>query len=194
MADVAVPYRRLDADSRSWLLGRCREAIARHVAHQPPLREPTDIPPLCQQRLACFVTLHTLNAQLRGCVGALEAHEPLWRQAEQMAVAAAARDPRFDPLRPAELDDIVVEVAALSPRASARPQDVVVGRHGLWIESGVHRGVLLPQAAQTYGWGRETFLSEACARAGLDREAWRSGKVSIEVFTADVFTESARLQ
>jgi AmmeMemoRadiSam system protein A len=194
MADVAVPYRPLDDPSRSWLLGRCREAIARHLAHQPPLGQPADVPPLCQQRLACFVTLHTLGAQLRGCVGALEAHEPLWRQAEQMAIAAATRDPRFAPMRTAELDDIVVEVAALSPRTTARPQDVVLGRHGLWIEQGVHRGVLLPQAAQTYGWGRETFLAEACARAGLDRQAWRSGKVSIEVFTADVFTESTRLQ
>ena len=194
MAAVEVPYRRLDADSRSWLLSRCREAIARHLAHQPPLREPAHIPPLCQQRLACFVTLHTLDAQLRGCVGALEAHEPLWRQAEQMAIAAASRDPRFAPMRPSELEDIVVEIAALSPRKPVRPQEVVVGQHGLWIEQGVHRGVLLPQAAQTYGWGRETYLAEGCARAGLDREAWRSGKVSIEVFTADVFTESARLQ
>ena len=92
MADVAVPYRRLDNESQTWLLGRCREAISRHVAHQPALRDPETIPPLCQQRLACFVTLHTLGAQLRGCVGALETHEPLWRQAVQMAIAAATRD------------------------------------------------------------------------------------------------------
>lgn len=194
MADVAVPFRPLDARSRTWLLGRCREAIARHLAHQPALREPQDIPPLCQQRLSCFVTLHTLSAQLRGCVGALETHEPLWRQAEQMAIAAATRDPRFAAMRTAELDDVVLEIAALSPRQVVSPQKIEVGRHGLWIEHGVHRGVLLPQAAQTYGWGRETFLDEACARAGLDKKAWCSGAVTVQVFTADVFTENDLLQ
>jgi AmmeMemoRadiSam system protein A len=194
MADVAVPYRCLDERSRAWLLQRCREAIARHLAHQPPLRDPHDTPPLCQQRLACFVTLHTLSAQLRGCVGALEAHEPLWRQAEQMAIAAATRDPRFAAMRTAELDDIVIEIAALSPRKVVPPEAVQVGRHGLWIEHGVHRGVLLPQAAETYGWGREAYLSEACARAGLDKEAWRDETVAVQVFTADVFTENNLLQ
>lgn len=194
MSEVVVPYRRLDAPARTWLLSRCREAIARHVAHQPPLREPDNIPPLCQQRLACFVTLHTLDTQLRGCVGALETHEPLWRQAVNMAIAAATRDPRFPPVRTADLDNVVLEVAALSPRETIPLHTIEVGRHGLWIEDGVHRGVLLPQAAQSYGWGRDTYLSEGCVRAGLDRDAWRSGTLSIQVFTADIFTEATRLQ
>lgn len=194
MANVVAPYRRLDPSARAWLLSRCREAVARHVAHQPQLREPEKIPPLCQQRLACFVTLHTLDAKLRGCVGALETHEPLWRQAVNMAIAAATRDPRFPPIRTADLEDVVLEVAALSPRETIALDRIEVGRHGLWIEDGVHRGVLLPQAAQSYGWGRETYLSEGCLRAGLDKDAWRSGNISIDVFTADVFTETARLQ
>lgn len=194
MADADVPYRRLDTYSQTWLLERCREAIARHLAHNPPQREPADVPPLCQQRLACFVTLHTLDATLRGCVGALDAHEPLWRLAEQMSIAAACRDPRFPAMKTAELEGTVIEIAALSPHRAIAPEAVEVGRHGIWIEHGVHRGVLLPQAATTYHWTRESFIDAACERAGLAKDAWRHGGVSVRVFTADVFTESARLQ
>jgi AmmeMemoRadiSam system protein A len=193
MAQVDVPFRCLDVSSQKWLLARCREAIARHLAHQPPQREPEHVPALCQQRVACFVTLHTLTAELRGCVGALDIHEPLWRQAEQMAIAAATRDPRFPAMRTAELDAIVLEIAALSPPKPIEPKAIKVGHHGLWIEHGVHRGVLLPQAALSYGWQRETFIDEACERAGLARTAWRTGDVQVQAFTADVFTEATQL-
>lgn len=194
MADADVPYRRLDAHSQTWLLARCREAIARHLAHHPAQREPADVPPLCQQRLACFVTLHTLGASLRGCVGALDAHEPLWRQAEQMSIAAACRDPRFAAMKTRELDGTVLEIAALSPHRPIDPAAVQVGKHGIWIEHGVHRGVLLPQAAVSYGWSREAFIAAACERAGLAADAWRQGNLDVHVFTADVFTEATRLQ
>jgi AmmeMemoRadiSam system protein A len=190
----ARAWRPLDAPSHAWLLARAREAMARHLAHHPRLREPEFVPLLCEQKLACFVTVHNAAGQLRGCVGALDAYEPLWRQAEQMAIAAATRDPRFPAMRTHELDDATLEIAVLSPHQPVQPEAVEVGRHGLWIEHGVHRGVLLPQAALSYGWSREAYLSEGCQRAGLSAEAWRRGEVQVQVFEADVFTEATRLQ
>jgi AmmeMemoRadiSam system protein A len=99
---------------------------------------------------ACFVSLH-MGDQLRGCVGQTVATRPLAEQVVEYAWAAAFRDPRFDPLTPAELDALSVEVHVLSPleplvfadlsalHALLRP-----GRDGLQLEARESRAVFLP--------------------------------------------------
>jgi len=62
---------------------------------------------------ACFVTL-TQRGELRGCIGSLQAHQPLLADVKSNAVHAALRDPRFNPLTIAELDITTVEVSLLS--------------------------------------------------------------------------------
>jgi AmmeMemoRadiSam system protein A len=110
-----------------------------------------------------------------------------------MAVAAATRDPRFAPVEVEELEAVVLEISVLSPRRAASPNEVRVGEHGLWVQRGAYRGVLLPQVATTYGWDAETFLEQTCIKAGLAADAWRDGSVQLSVFTAEVFSESSRL-
>jgi AmmeMemoRadiSam system protein A len=141
----------------------------------------------------CFVSLHTLGGELRGCIGTFEAEAPLWRQVQEMAVAAASRDPRFTPLGEDELESVVLEISALTPRRPATPEAVRVGEHGLWVQKGAYRGVLLPQVATTYGWDAETFINQTCIKAGLAADAWRDGSVQLSVFSAEVFSESERL-
>ena len=65
---------------------------------------------------------------------------------------------------------------------------IAVGRHGLVVEQGTHRGLLLPQVATERSWDRDTFLSQTCVKAGLAAQAWRQGAV-VSIFEAYVFSE-----
>jgi uncharacterized protein (TIGR00296 family) len=69
------------------------------------------------------------------------------------------------------------------------PADVIVGRHGVIVEDGGRRGLLLPQVATAYRWDAATFVSQTCVKAGLPADAWRRG-ARVLVFEAEVFGES----
>ena len=105
------------------------------------------------------------------------------------AADAATRDPRFTALPLAELAEVELEISVIGP--FERVDDVAriaVGRHGLVVEQGAHRGLLLPQVATERGWDRNTFLSQTCVKAGLAEHAWRQGAV-VSIFEAYVFGE-----
>lgn len=136
----------------------------------------------------CFVSLKQKGA-LRGCIGNFISDRPLYRLVQDMAMASATKDPRFYPLTRSELDAVTIEISVLSPlRPITEIQEIRVGEHGLYIEKGVSRGVLLPQVATEYGWDRETFLRQTCIKAGLKEDAWQD-KATISIFSAQVFTE-----
>ena len=129
---------------------------------------------------------------LRGCIGSFTGSGPLVDTVREMAVSASTRDPRFPPLSEAELGEVDLEISVLSPlRPVSDPNEIEVGRHGIFITRGFHSGVLLPQVASEYGWDRETFLEHTCAKAGLPADAWRDADTRIEVFEAQVFGEKA---
>ena len=135
-----------------------------------------------------FVTLKR-QGRLRGCIGTLECRRPLVEEIARVAVSAARKDPRFDPLRPAELDDLDVEVSVLGPLEEIDPRDpgvIEIGRHGLVVEQGHRHGLLLPQVATEWGWDRDQFLSQTCVKAGLPPDSWCRG-ATVYRFTADVF-------
>ncbi len=140
-----------------------------------------------------FVTLRRRpDDELRGCVGLMEASEPLLESVARMAVAAAQSDVRFEPVREAELPQIVIEISALSPLREIRPDEVEIGRDGLLVREGGRQGVLLPQVASEHGWDRETFLDRTCGKAGLPASAWRNPGFKILAFSATVFAEEER--
>jgi len=105
-----------------------------------------------------------------------------------MAVAAATRDPRFPPLAAEELDDLDLRISALGPTRPMRdPSELVVGRDGLVVRRGWHRGTLLPAVAVENGWDGATFLARACLKAGLHPGAWREPDAAVELFGAEEF-------
>jgi AmmeMemoRadiSam system protein A len=114
---------------------------------------------------------------------------PLWEAVRENAIAAAFRDPRFPPLGPEELDQVLIEISALTPLRTARPEDVEVGRDGVLVEHGASRGLLLPQVATEYGWSREEFLDHTCRKAGLPAGSWKDSGTVISLFSAEVFGE-----
>jgi AmmeMemoRadiSam system protein A len=139
---------------------------------------------------AAFVTL-TKNGRLRGCIGYTEAVAPLFKVVQECAVAAATEDPRFPPVSSNELPSLRVEISVLTPLVPIRPEEVEVGRHGLMVAQGRMRGLLLPQVPVEWGWDRETFLDQACVKAGLPPSAWRQG-ATLRAFTAEVFGEEEK--
>ena len=145
--------------------------------------------PIMREPRGAFVTLKKAG-RLRGCIGYIEAIKPLAATIEEMAKAAAFSDYRFNPVRAEECADIEIEISVLSPLFEVRdPSTVVVGTHGLIVSRGSNRGVLLPQVPAEWGWDRETFLAQTCAKAGLQENAWKEKGTKIEAFTADVFSE-----
>ena len=136
-----------------------------------------------------FVTLH-LHGELRGCIGYIEARFPLTQTIQEAAEKAAFEDPRFSPLTSEEFKNIDIEISVLSPlKKVADVSEIQVGTHGLVIDSGYSRGLLLPQVAVEYGWGREEFLSHTARKAGLAPDAWKREDVTLYLFTSEVFSE-----
>jgi AmmeMemoRadiSam system protein A len=140
-------------------------------------------------RCGAFVSLHTKDGELRGCIGHMVGDGPLGELILELGVSAGARDPRFPPVTADELDDLTYEASVLSPMAPIDPADVEVGRHGLYIRRGARSGVLLPQVASEWQWDRETFLEQTCRKAGLPRTAWRESGTEVLAFTAQVLRE-----
>jgi AmmeMemoRadiSam system protein A len=172
-----------DAEQRA-LVEIARAAVTEAITgRHAEVRRPDDL-----AASGVFVTLKR-DGQLRGCIGTLECRRPLADEIARVAVSAAREDPRFDPIRQAELDDLDVEVSVLGPLEEIDPRDpgaIEIGVHGLVVEQGRRRGLLLPQVATEWGWDRLAFLSHTCTKAGLPADAWQRG-AKVYRFTADVF-------
>ncbi len=141
-----------------------------------------------QARLGLFVTLHK-NHHLRGCIGNFTSELPLYENIIEMAHSAAFSDPRFTPLTLEELPNIHIEISVLSAMRKIKDvSEIEVGRHGIFIEKGYARGVLLPQVATENNFDRETFLEHTCMKAGLAPGCWTED-VNIFIFEADIFSE-----
>jgi len=146
---------------------------------------------LMQERGA-FVTLRE-HGQLRGCIGYPNPFKPLIVAVRDVAAYAATRDDRFRPVMPEELPLLEYEISVLSPlRRTLDVNEIEVGRHGLLIVKGNHEGLLLPQVPVEQGWDRKTFLEQACLKAGLPSDAWKSSDTDIFSFTALVLEEPGR--
>lgn len=147
------------------------------------------------QNHGAFVTLK-LKGRLRGCIGLFEGEKPLRETVADMAISAAARDPRFTPVTEDELSSLTIEISVLSPMRRVDVADVdtngpsviEVGTHGLLVVKGSKRGVLLPQVATEHGFDLETFLDETCLKAGLSPGDWQD-EAEVYIFEAEVFNE-----
>ena len=156
----------LSGSDRQALLDLARQTVAAAARGDdlPNLRNPNG--PL-REKGAVFITLRS-GEDLRGCIGHVEAHLPLWESVRDMAAAAAERDTRFPPVRPEELAGLDCEISLLSPMVPIRAAEIVVGTHGLYVKrDGLASGLLLPQVAVEWGWTPEEFLRRTFEKASL---------------------------
>ena len=177
----------LTAQQRAKLLEVARASLRHAVGTGPKPSLNTDDADLARKSGA-FVTLKEAG-QLRGCIGHIEPRLPLIKTVCEMAEAAALEDPRFPPVEAPEEPHIHIEVSVMSPIEPVPDLELIeVGRHGLVVEQGPHRGLLLPQVAPEWGWDRDEFLQHTCRKAGLPMDAHRHG-AKVYWFEAEVFGE-----
>ncbi|MDZ7262248.1 MAG: AmmeMemoRadiSam system protein A, partial [candidate division KSB1 bacterium] len=178
----------LSDDEKKQLLEIARTTIEHRVRGQevPPVKVTSEI---LREKRGAFVTINK-HGNLRGCIGYVLPYQPLYITIQEMAEAAALRDPRFPPVTPDELDDLEIEISVLTPVREIKDiNEIEVGKHGIIIEKGGYSGLLLPQVATEYGWDRITFLEHTCNKAGLPKNAWKEKGTVIKIFSADVFGE-----
>jgi len=135
-----------------------------------------------------FVTLKK-NGELRGCIGNIGPTMPLAEAVIDNAISAAVRDRRFDPVSSSELASLEVEVSVLTPPVPvAAPEDIVLGKHGVFMHVRGVSAVFLPQVAPEQGWTLEQTLQHLSNKIRLPIDAWKTG-ATFEVFEAIVFHE-----
>lgn len=152
---------------------------------------PSPVPPSLLTPSGAFVTLRC-DGELRGCIGYIEAQKPLVETVEEAAMRAALDDYRFFPVTMEEVPRLEIEISVLSPlKCVDSVEEIVVGTHGLIVESKNRRGLLLPQVPVEQGWDREVFLSQTCRKAGLPPTAWSEPGVKLYSFTAEIFGDAS---
>ena len=181
-----------DATERALLLDIAACSIAYGLEHQRPLDpEPTGYPESLRAIRATFVTLER-HADLRGCIGVLDAFRPLVTDVAQNAFAAAFEDPRFPPLRAAEYPELTLKISVLTPAeplpfgseaellARIRP-----GIDGLILSDRGRRGTFLPSVWEQLPDPRD-FLSHLKRKAGLPMSYW-SDSLRVARYTTESF-------
>ena len=177
------------------LLRLAREAMECGVRGKKlPSLDKSSLTPHLLEQGASFVTL-TINGDLRGCIGALEANQPLVDDVREHAIAAALEDPRFRPVDETELDRIKIEVSRLTaprPLEYSSSADLLTKLRphvdGVILKNDFRRATFLPQV-----WEKipdpEDFLDQLCAKMGARSSLWRNTKLQVYVYQVEEFHE-----
>jgi AmmeMemoRadiSam system protein A len=177
------------------LLRLAREALACGVkGKKPPPLDKSLLTPALQENGASFVTL-TINGNLRGCIGALEAYQPLADDVREHAVAAALEDPRFPPVMETELNKINLEVSRLTAPKELEYTDsedllqkLRPNVDGVILKYSFHRATFLPQVWEKIPNPAE-FLDNLCYKMGARPGLWRDTKMQVFIYQVEEFHE-----
>lgn len=190
----------LSPQDQNILLQLAREAVTDAVNGEPiPGLDLNRLPEILKEERASFVTL-TINDQLRGCIGTIEAYRPLAIDVQEHAVAAALHDFRFPPVKPAETELIRIEISVLTPKTPLhyeKPQELLTKIRpqvdGVILEDGHKKATFLPQV-----WEKvpdpETFLSHLCLKMGAPFDLWCRKPIKAYVYQVEKFREEESSQ
>jgi AmmeMemoRadiSam system protein B/AmmeMemoRadiSam system protein A len=169
----------LDKADKINLLNIARQTIESYIKSGIiPTIDASQFSETLKTRSGAFVSLHK-EGELRGCIGNFNPDEPLYLVVQDMAVSASTKDYRFPRVRPEELKEIEIEISVLTPLKKIDSADeIVLGKHGIYIKKGYNAGTFLPQVATQTGWSLEEFLGH-CARdkAGIGWDGWRNAEL-----------------
>ena len=143
---------------------------------------------------ASFVTL-MMSGKLRGCIGALEAYQPLVQDVQEHAIAAAQDDYRFPPVSFNEIEFLKIEISHLTPLNKMEYKDnndlinkLHPGIDGVLIRDGARRATFLPQVWGQISDGKE-FLSHLCIKMGAQSNLWQKKHLEVFVYQVEEFSE-----
>lgn len=191
----------LNDEEGKFLVELARNTVENYLKTRKHIHPPSNIPTKLFEHCGVFVTINKLEhgeQQLRGCIGYPYPTSPLVEAVIDSAINAATGDPRFAPMDATELEKVVFEVSVLTPPEliqTDNPKEYVskfkVGEHGLIVEKGFFKGLLLPQVPVEWGWCEEEFLCQCCMKAGLPPDTWLTKDTKIYTFKAIIFEEES---
>ncbi|MFA6291215.1 MAG: AmmeMemoRadiSam system protein B [Victivallales bacterium] len=184
----------LTAEDKNMLLSMARKTIVFYLDKRK-IPEPCYLGVVLtdgvKKERSCFVTLKE-KGELRGCIGEIFPSQPLYKSVIVHAVAAAVRDPRFEPVGKSEVGKLSIEISALTPpKEVSSYRDIKIGTDGMVLKKGSRSAVFLPQVATEQGWDLEQTLGALSRKAGLPGNAWKEG-ASYLTFQAEVFGETEK--
>ena len=148
-----------------------------------------NITPAMMRMAGVFVTLNK-DGNLRGCIGTLTGVSPIVSAVVENTTKSAASDPRFSPVKPAELPQIEIELSVLTePQQMKDYRTMRLGTDGIILQKGSRSAVYLPQVATQTGWGVEEFMENLCRKAGLPPGSHKSAGARIYSFQVQKFAE-----
>ncbi len=179
------------------LLRLARNSIAHGLEKQRALVPPRqDVHTALHAEGASFVTLQKQGA-LRGCIGSLQAHRPLYVDVAENAWASAFRDPRFPSLAPDEMDQLCIEISLLSapePFPVQSEQDLLQqlrpGVDGLILQDGTRRATFLPAVWESLPTPAQ-FVRQLKQKAGMQADHW-SDTMQVQRYSAEKISEPLR--
>ncbi len=181
----------LTKEQKQAVIGLARQAVENKLGlgHGPGPEKAALTDLLSSAPGGVFVTWYK-KGELRGCIGSLRVEKSFAETLSRVAVESAFDDPRFLPLQADEYPDTTVEVSLLSPLRPVQSADQIVpGRHGVWIRKGPRSGLLLPQVWEDMP-DKEVFLNALCTqKAGLEERSWLDPETELKVFTAEIISE-----
>ncbi|TQV76707.1 AmmeMemoRadiSam system protein A [Aliikangiella marina] len=173
-----MPFTKLTQKDKQIILQTARHAIQYGLTYsKAPILELNSYSETLQQIGACFVTLKETN-QLRGCIGGLEAKQPLIQDVADHAFAAAFKDPRFPKVNPIEEPMIHISVSILMPAEAMTfsseadcLNQLVPGEDGLVLRYNGFKATFLPTV-----WEQlpepQSFINHLKKKAGLSESFW----------------------
>lgn len=184
----------LDLEQQQTLLSIARQSIEQGLADGHPLEvDLSRYATALHEWRASFVTLHH-QSQLRGCIGHLEAYQPLAVDVAENAYSAAFRDPRFSALQAAELAALQIHISVLTPPEPMSFSDqgdlmrqIRPGIDGLILQAEGRRGTFLPSVWESLPEPLD-FLRQLKRKAGLSTDYW-SRHLVVERYTTESFGE-----
>jgi AmmeMemoRadiSam system protein A len=176
-------------EEKVFLLKLARSVINNRLNNNNLIFEKDDKFPILDEKTGAFVTLHK-KTRLRGCIGYIIGFQPLYNTIIDAANQAAFSDPRFSPLKIDEFDEINLEISVLSPPFPLKNySEIIVGEHGLILSEKGRRALLLPQVPIEHNLNKDEYLSALCEKGGFHPNLWKEKQLSLEAFTAIVFSE-----
>lgn len=180
---------------KDFVLKLARQTIENHVnGKKTPI--PKKYPEELNEKRGVFVTIYKKSTkELRGCIG-IPYPEMSLIEALIEAANSVCLDPRFEPLRPEEMNDISIEVSILTDPEpiKSKPkfisQEIEIGKHGLIIRKDLQGGLFLPKVPVEQNWNIEEYLENLCYKAGLTADAWLDSNSKLFRFEAEVFEEN----
>ncbi|HJQ14154.1 MAG TPA: AmmeMemoRadiSam system protein A [Anaerolineales bacterium] len=187
---------KLTPEEQTILLRLAREAMERGVRGEEisPL-DLASLPLPLREEGSSFVTL-TSGGLLRGCIGALDAYQPLAEDVRVHAIAAALKDPRFSPVREEELSGIQIEISRLTrpdPLEYKDAEDLLSKLRpyvdGVILRHDSQRQVtFLPQVWEKIPDPAE-FLNNLCYKMGMEPDLWRYRHFEVLTYQVEEFHE-----